>query len=175
MHIFLEGEKKAGKSTIINRFLSARTFRIGGFRTVRLAENGIVSVHMLRASGMDEPDESNIILIRDNGGFHPRIERFNELGSIILEESGGSDIIVMDELGPNESAAVFFQDAVMRCLYRDIPVIGVLQRARSDFLDKVKSHPNVRTIDVTEENRDSVPERLENLSNAFGRHVAGSE
>ena len=45
---------------------------------------------------------------------------------------------------------------VLRALEGDVPVVGVLQQAESAFLRQVASHPNVRVVTVTEENRDAL-------------------
>ena len=63
---------------------------------------------------------------------------------------------VLDELGPHEEQAAAFRQAVLRALEGDVPVVGVLQQAESAFLRQVASHPNVRVVTVTEENRDAL-------------------
>ena len=45
---------------------------------------------------------------------------------------------------------------ILRALEGDVPVVGVLQQAESVFLRQVASHPNVRVVTVTEENRDAL-------------------
>lgn len=66
----------------------------------------------------------------------------------------------MDELGPAEAAAQRFQAAVLAALDGEKPVCGVLQQADSAFLRRVAAHPRVRVVTVTEENRDTLRQRL---------------
>ena len=66
----------------------------------------------------------------------------------------------MDELGPAESQAAAFCGAVLAALDGDMPVLGVLQKADTAFLRAVASHPRVRVVTVTEENRDRLRQEL---------------
>ena len=73
----------------------------------------------------------------------------------------GTRLLMMDELGPHEAEAVRFQAAVFRALDGDIPILGVLQQAESEFLHRIARHPQVTVLTVTEENRDALlPELL---------------
>jgi nucleoside-triphosphatase len=62
----------------------------------------------------------------------------------------------MDELGPAESGAKKFCEAVLAALDGDLPVLGVLQKADTEFLRAVAGHPRVRLVTVTVENRDEL-------------------
>ncbi|HML49232.1 MAG TPA: nucleoside-triphosphatase, partial [Clostridia bacterium] len=60
--------------------------------------------------------------------------------------------------GPHEERAPRFQRAVLRTLDGSTPVLGVVQDAKSAFLEQVKCHPKVELIAVTPENRDELAE-----------------
>ena len=62
----------------------------------------------------------------------------------------------MDELGPAESGAKKFCEAVLAALDGDLPILGVLQKADTEFLRAVAGHPRVRLVTVTVENRDEL-------------------
>ena len=143
-HIFFTGEKGAGKSTLVNALLWGKE-NIGGFRTVK--QSG--AVYLLRPGEAAWEDNR---LFRCGEAADP--ERFNALGCAAL--SGDFLCIVMDELGPHEENAAAFQAAVLAALDGDVPVIGVLQKADTAFLHRVATHPNVRLIEVTRENRDAL-------------------
>ena len=66
------------------------------------------------------------------------------------------DVLLMDELGPAESGAKKFCEAVLAALDGDLPVLGVLQKADTEFLRAVAGHPRVRLVTVTVENRDEL-------------------
>lgn len=136
-HVFLTGRKQVGKSTLIRKELERYK-----------KENGEESA----------PSEENLLFICGSADRSRSDERFDRMGSRILEESmrNGAELLIMDELGPNEAGALVFQEAVLRALDGEIPILGVLQEADSPFLKKVATHPKVRVIRVTEENRDAL-------------------
>ena len=85
---------------------------------------------------------------------------FDGYGCEILSASGKSDVIIMDELGFLESEAEAFQRAIMGHIAGSVRILGVIKPARTEFLDAVRSHPTVETLEVTTENRDAVLESL---------------
>ena len=50
---------------------------------------------------------------------------------------------------------------VLAALDGDMPVLGVLQKADTAFLQAVAAHPRVRVVTVTEENRDRLRQELQ--------------
>lgn len=159
-HLFLTGGKHVGKTTALCRLLEGRTVVCGGFRTVRLRTATGGAVHMLRVGKEEACSPENLLFTRSNGVLSVIPGRFDQLGCAILEKRTGCGLLVMDELGPAERDALFFQRAVWRCLEEDVPVYGVLQQGESPFLDKIKSRPDVRVVTVTEENRRHLPQLL---------------
>lgn len=150
-HLFFTGRKGVGKSTLVRAAIEGK--RVGGFFTKRV--EGLLerpSVHLLRAGTADVPSAENLLFCC--GGAD--IQRFEQLGCGALADTAGCDVLVMDELGPHEEQAAAFRQAVLRALDGDVPIIGVLQQAESAFLRQVASHPNVRVVTVTEENRDAL-------------------
>ena len=141
-----------GKSTLVRAAIEGR--RAGGFFTRRV--EGVLerpSVHLLRAGTADTPSAENLLFYC---GSSTDIQRFERLGCGALADTAGCEVLVMDELGPHEAQAAAFQQAVLRALEGDVPIVGVLQQAESPFLRQVASHPNVRVVTVTEENRDAL-------------------
>ena len=151
-HLFFTGRKGVGKSTLVRAAIEGR--RAGGFFTRRV--EGVLerpSVHLLRAGTADTPSAENLLFYC---GSSTDIQRFERLGCGALADTAGCEVLVMDELGPHEEQAAAFQQAVLRALEGDVPIVGVLQQAESPFLRQVASHPNVRVVTVTEENRDAL-------------------
>lgn len=152
-HLFLTGEKGVGKSTLVRRLLEGHT--PCGFRTVRVT--GVMerpSVHLLPAVGGEATAENLLFYC---GAYDSA--RFDTLGTAALAQRWG-DVLLMDELGPAESQAAVFCGAVLAALDGDMPVLGVLQKADTAFLRAVASHPRVRVVTVTKENRDRLRREL---------------
>lgn len=158
-HLFLTGEKHIGKSTIINKLLTGSTATLGGFRTVRTDSvlRDRFSVHMLRPD--EYPAKENLLFICGEPS-EETVGRFDTLGCAALAQSSGAELLLMDELGPNEAKALHFQRAVLSALDGDIPILGVLQRADSPFLRQIAAHEAVTVVEVTLENRDALPQIL---------------
>jgi nucleoside-triphosphatase THEP1 len=59
---------------------------------------------------------------------------------------------------------------VWECLESPKPVLGVIQRSRLPFLDKVRSQGDVRLWEVTPSNRDRLPNEVaDELLNLLNR------
>jgi nucleoside-triphosphatase THEP1 len=186
MHIFLTGDKQAGKTTIIWEFLSRSGLRADGFMTywepVYSAERAEASVanDSLRGSSPDGAGGRNLYLspfsmephsvkrhlvMREGRRELPPAENrmrtsdpgiFDVHGTEILGNSGRLDVIVMDELGFLESESALFQQAVLRRLSGEVPILGVIQPAPTEFLDRVRGHPRVTLREIRPDNRDMI-------------------
>ena len=159
-HLFLTGQKRVGKSTVLRTLLEGRDAVIGGFRTQRVpAENG-ADIYMLAPTGESENNDENILFRRRQGQTIMEDDAFDRLGAFLLRSLPGADLILMDELGPNEAEAWGFQRAVEQALDGDAPVYGILQMADSKFLHRIAGREDVCVITVTEENRNDLPRQL---------------
>ena len=168
----MTGEKRVGKSTLIRNFLDRFSGKVGGFRTVRTQEylGDRYSVHLV--SPDEEPTAENVLFVCPASRDGSAVARFEKLGCAALEQIHDCDLILMDELGPAEAKAEQFQKAVFECVDGDVPIIGVIQKAESEFLEAIRNHPNVDVIEVTMENRDLLAKR--NLRNLDQRNSGGA-
>ena len=161
-HIFLTGEKRVGKSTIIQLLLAEKQVKAGGFLTIKTDAvfPGCSSLHLIRVGQEESPSEENLIFRNLLGADPLCAERFDALGCAAIAQSQNVDLILMDELGPRELEAKSFTACIMQVLDGDVPVIGVVQKADSPFLAKIKEHPKVQMVPITSENRESVFRQL---------------
>lgn len=161
-HIFLTGQIQVGKSTLINKAISAISPEdIGGFRTVSVfgvIPDALAGVYICR--GVAEPvcDEAHCVGIRRGKGKgsigFPEV--FEKEGVAALTDISGKRLLLMDELGRMENDAPAFREKVLATLDGDIPVIGVIKPEKNPLLDAIRAHQRVRVIEVDEENRDSL-------------------
>ena len=158
-HLFLTGPKQIGKSTVLRKLLQDREIKIGGFRTVRILLEDGASIHMVAPTETAYTDE-NRIFSRRKGVLYIDPSDFDRIGCGLLANVHDCDLILMDELGPNEANSEKFRQAVWKTLDGAVPVYGVLQVADSDFLDAVASRPDVQVITISQENRDNMPRHL---------------
>lgn len=171
-HIFLTGEKRVGKSTLLKKVLDRYAGDAGGFLTIRTNEflKDSYSVHMF---GLDEeviPSENNLLFACGKPNEHIS-ERFDRLGCETLSKCVDCSLIIMDELGPHEANAELFHNAVLRLLDGNVPILGVLQAPAESFWPDIVSHPHVRVVEINERNRDDsivIDDMLSALTNANG-------
>jgi nucleoside-triphosphatase len=163
MHIFLTGEIQVGKSTIIRSFLERTGLTHDGFMTFWQDENNARSLYLSEYSSGLRP-LARFLLAQDIGKQFVREKRISEIfdirGSEILRNSGKCKLLIMDELGHLESNANEFKKTVLECLNGQQPILGVIKKKRTEFLDAVRAHPKVDMINITEQNRDAVLEKL---------------
>ena len=160
-----------GKSTLIQNYLKTFRGKVGGFRTLRTdAVHGDFSVHLVRPG--ENPSEENRLFMCMHKSDPAALPRFDALGCAALEDAGSCDLILMDELGPAEGKAEAFKQAVLDALDGNIPIIGVIQKAESEFLNAIRNHRNVDIVEVTLENRDLLARR--NLRHLDQRNSGGA-
>ena len=165
-HILICGERGVGKSTLIERLLSACPRPRCGFITKMqpAGKDGFHPIYIHPAAQSDEDrtyTETNLIGTCDSRTHLSRLDAFNILGVQYIREASPSGIIVMDELGFFESKAEKFTSAVLHALSGDIPVIAAVKK-RTDvpFLNAVRAMPKTDTFYITPENRDALYEQL---------------
>lgn len=116
------------------------------------------SVHLVSPDAVPAP-ENLLFLCPPSRDDNDAIARFERLGCAALADGAEYDLILMDELGPTEAKAEKFQKMVLEALDGDVPIIGVLQQAESEFLRKIAAHPKVSVVEVTTANRDALAKR----------------
>lgn len=161
-HLFLTGEKGVGKSTLVKGLLAQYPGPVGGFFTIKTGQvrPGRYTVHLLQAGRDERPGEENLLFCCGDPIGPALAARFDMLGCAALAAEEKTGLLVMDELGPHEQNAQGFCQAVFRALDRDVPILGVLQRADTPLYARVANHPQVRLVEVTVENRQALGQAL---------------
>ena len=165
-HILISGERGVGKSTLIEKLLSASSRPRYGFITkMRPAdETGFHPIY-IHPAGQPVTEraytEANCIGTCDSRTHRPNLDAFNALGVRYIRDARPDGILVMDELGFFEAKADDFTAAVLEALTGDIPVIAAV-KSRTDipFLNAVRSAPRAEVFCITPENRDELFKKL---------------
>lgn len=157
-HLFLTGQRQVGKSTLIRRLLERESRKLGGFYTVKTDRvfPGAHSVHMIRLESAEEPSVENMLFLCDAPWGEEAAERFNELGCRAMRESRRAELLIMDELGPREARANAFLASVQEALDGDVPILGVLQKADAEHIERTARHFRVQVAEVTAANRNDL-------------------
>lgn len=168
MHIFLTGERRIGKSTILDRVIKLSKAQLLGFQT-RPSFDPKACLTGFVLQDLTGGTSAVIGSLTDAGLWVGHPEVFDDIGvrAVSFDKESLEDwqrrghfvLLIMDELGFFEQDASCFQEQVFRCLDQErIPVLGVLKRKRTPFLDAVSTHPKVSLFCVEEANREVLPE-----------------
>lgn len=65
--------------------------------------------------------------------------------------------VVVDEIGPMQMCSPLFKPAVERVLKSPVPLLGTIQAESDPWVDEIKRRHNVILYELTQENRDDVP------------------
>ena len=68
--------------------------------------------------------------------------------------------IVIDEIGSMELFSRKFLQCVLRCLDAPLPVLGTIQKKRTDILNNIRARSDVDVMEITMANRDRLPQTL---------------
>ena len=170
MHIFLQGPRNVGKSTVIRKTLDILAvespLEIGGFFTWN-GGKGNPYIFMKSARNNGEGEIYRIAHFDESkGGLKCDIEVFEREGVRLLNASRKSELIIMDELGYLESDAPMFKQAVLNLVSGQAPVYGVLRLGDVPWHDAIKRNPLVKLVDVNKDNRDVLPQKLAGMLRA---------
>jgi len=154
MNLFLTGDIGIGKTTAIRAFLSRANLSYGGFET-KLYEDRVI---------LRDLESNKIAVVSERIGPNWKIIKagFEGLGkSAIKRALAKRDIVVMDELGRFELGCKEFQKAVFSAIKSNRSVLGVLKKESNPFLDRIRSLNEIIVLEVTEDNREFMPELIE--------------
>ena len=160
LHIAVTGARGSGKTYVIQKLMERLDCPIYGFMTKSLApdENGFHPIYIHPASAKKRVyTPENLIGTCDTRIHNINLEAFDKLGAPYIRSAKADGVIIMDELGFMESDSIPFTTAVFDALDGDIPVIASIKMMDGvGFLEKVKSHPNLKIYNVTRETSDKV-------------------
>ena len=154
MHILLTGRVQVGKSTALNRYIKSRGISADGYRTYWHDPDTL----FIAPYGASDPGRTAAVTV--NFKRVPITETFDGYGASLVRSCGKKQLIVFDELGRLETHSQLFTSAVLRKFDGSVPILGVIKPEHNAFLDAIRAKPNVITIEVTEENRDFIPDEI---------------
>ncbi len=164
MRILLEGRPGVGKTTIVRRLvelLRERDVPLAGFTTEELREGrqrvgfAIETVAGARATlaRVSFPGPPRV------GKYGVDTDAFERLALPALAVPAGA-IVAVDELGKMEIASPAFCAAVDELFAGDVDLVATVHRHRHPRTDGWKGRPDVELLEVTESNRERLPEQL---------------
>ena len=162
-HILIVGERRVGKSTLIEKLLEYNTKPVYGFftRSDEPDPEGYHAIYIYPAGSKERPkSEENHIGTCNGRQRQVNPEVFETLGVEYLQNRPDG-IIAMDEVGFMESEAPQFCAELLGCLDGDTRVIATVKARKGiEFLEQVRSHPKAEVFEITAENRDALFDEL---------------
>ncbi len=165
---FLTGEPGCGKTTAVRKLcylLTARGRKVGGVVSTEIRERGMRVGFTLEDLASHEVG----CLAHVNQAEGPRVGKYRvNLADIeriaahaITRAIAESDVIVVDELGPMELNSKPFVTTVEVALATPKPFVGTIHKHASHYLiAAIKTNPTYRILEVTDQNRDALPNTL---------------
>lgn len=164
MHVFISGRDDLDKTAVIRKTLEMmKPKKIAGFCTTGVAsriEHALKEVYITAAGEEPICDDRHLVgVLWDDDVYTGFPEAFDQGGCAVLNSiPEDAELIVMDELGLFEQSAPLYCATIMRQLDQNTPVLGVLKRRDTPFLDAIRQHPNVTIIEVAEQNYEKAPD-----------------
>jgi nucleoside-triphosphatase len=164
--LLLEGPPRVGKTTVVRRLiglLQQANLPVGGFTTRELRERG----HRVGFLAEDINGGGAVIAHVEwtsgptVGRYHVNVSAFEGVALPALQralEQGG--VVVLDELGRMELASTPFVNAVHELVNRDVTLVATVHVVAHPVTDALKQRSDVRTVEVTRENRNELPRRF---------------
>lgn len=157
-HVLFTGEVGSGKSTALRQTLALLGENVSGIETYSPEPRGVRPKRLfLRAYG--SRDEGTLVCMvpgEDRSGVETI---FDTVAVEYLKEARKKEgVLVIDEIGRLERGAHAYHSALRACFDGTKPVLGVLRRQQADWADWIRNRSDVLLLEVTEDNRDALPE-----------------
>jgi len=158
-NILLTGAPSSGKTTVIKKIIENLNHPANGFYTVEERVDGKrVGFLMKTIDGKEgylaHQDIKSDFYIRRYGVSIENIESI-AVPSIFPVEN---NIIILDEIGKMECFSMAFKLAATNAIDASNIVIGTITLGGDDFIREIKKRGNVEICEVTEDNRNLLPD-----------------
>jgi len=161
--VFLTGRPGIGKTTVIQRFLALTRLEAGGFYTQEIRRgSGRFGFSLNLLNGQQYILASTAISGPWRvGKYGVDVRTFEAVAVPEIEKAVASGrLVVVDEIGKMELFSERFREAVERALDSPTPVVGTILSRPHPFGDAIRRRSNVKIIEVTVDNRDTLPRSL---------------
>lgn len=167
-NLFLTGEIRVGKSTIVNKIIDKLNCSIGGYITERQEENGI-RTFIIRSLCNYEDTYTIAKINMETFEKEIFIDNFRYHIPLMLDNSlKNKDLIILDELGFMENDIKPFTTKIYEILDSEKPVFGVLKAYDCQFIDTIGGRDDVKIIEITKDNRDNILYEIISILMALG-------
>ncbi|TNF55804.1 AAA family ATPase [bacterium] len=158
-NIFLTGAPSSGKTTVIKQVIASLDHPAQGFYTEEERKEGkrvgfLMKTLDNRTGYLAHQDITSDFHIRRYGVSIENIETI----AVPSITPAKRNIIILDEIGKMECFSEIFKEAAQNALDSPNIVIGTITFGGDDFILGVKSRDDIEITEVTQENRNSLPD-----------------
>jgi nucleoside-triphosphatase len=160
-NIFLTGAPSSGKTTVIKKVIARLRYPATGFYTEEERVAGKRVGFIMKTIG----GKSDYLAHQDiQSDFYIRrygisIENIDTIAVPSITPHN-RHIIILDEIGKMECFSDVFKKATLTALDSPNIVIGTITLGGDDFITRIKSRDDIEILEVTQENRDSLPDLI---------------
>lgn len=165
-HLLISGKPGVGKTTLIEKLVRAfkSNYEISGFWTVeRRRGKQRIGFDIQALSGktgiLARTDSSNLRSRFRVGKYFVSTKDLEEIA--VPELYSQSDLTVIDEIGKMELFSSKFKKAVLYALDNKPFVLATIGYQKIDFLNAIKTRPDVELLEITTVNRDFLFQNIE--------------
>ncbi|MBE6041167.1 MAG: hypothetical protein E7220_01445 [Clostridiales bacterium] len=133
-NLFLSGNIRIGKSSLIRKCLIPYKNVLGGFSSQRLLDKSgkVVGYRLADADDFDvdrlsDPALSNVFISFEDGVRTTDLSVFEDNACRMLTPRPGTRIMLLDEIGGLELRSEIFRSSIYELLRSDTPCIGVIK------------------------------------------------
>lgn len=158
-NIFLTGAPSSGKTTVIKKIVQYLDYPSNGFYTEEeRIDNRRVGFLMKTIDGrigyLAHQDIASEFRVRRYG---VSIENIQKVAVPSMTPSD-RNIIILDEIGKMECFSDVFRQAAVKALNASNVVIGTITFGGDQFIMDIKKRNDIEIVNVTPDNRDSLPD-----------------
>lgn len=161
-NIFLTGPPSVGKTTVIKKVVAGLNRKATGFYTEELRKDdrryGFLMKTLDGQEGILGHEEiTSAYHVRRYG---VRIENIEGIAVPAITPRSADAVIIIDEIGKMECFSQAFCEAALKALDSANAVVGTIAVGGTDFIREIKTREDMKIIEVTLLNRDTLPRVL---------------
>ncbi len=154
--LLLTGKPGTGKTALIREAINKTRIRAGGFYTEEIRTGGVrQGFRIVTLDGREAIlAHVNISSPYQVSKYKVDINSLDKVGVPAIHQALKEyDVTIIDEIGKMELLSLQFKEAVRQAMDSDRKVLGTIMLGPHPFADEVKSHPEVRLLLLSKDNR----------------------